>query len=270
MKTSLFALLALTLGGCSQAQSPPAPSPAAPPASSAARMAANVYPAPIAALVQRGLTIKGELPAPPGYKGYLADYAGQPVPVYLLPDGKHAVIGALFDAAGRDLTQGPLAEASMPVLPEATWKRLSDATWIAEGASHPKRIVYSFTDTECPYCHKLWQATQPLLAGGDVQVRYVMVAVIAPQSLGRAAAVLEAAEPAAAMRRHEAAFGHSPITPLQKVPAAVAERIQANNALMAKLGIAGTPGTLYKDSKGRVRMAVGMLPPDQIRRIFGP
>jgi thiol:disulfide interchange protein DsbG len=246
---SLF--LALVLGACSHAQDAPR------------------YPAPVQALVGQGITIKGTLPAPAGYKGFLGDYGGRPVPIYLLPDGQHAMIGTLFDAAGKDLTQGPLATASTPALDEATWTRLGKATWIAEGSSQPRRIVYVFTDTECPYCHKLWEATQPLLARGEVQVRHVLVAVIAPQSAARAAAVLNSPDPKLAMHQHESAFGHSPVVPLQNVPPATARRIDGNNALMDSLGISGTPATVYKDADGKVRMAVGMLPPDRIKAIFG-
>ncbi len=251
MKYWLSLLFTLGLGACAQAQDAPR------------------YPAPVQALVDQGLVIKGPLPAPPGYTGYLGDFGGRPVPVYLLPDRKHAMVGTLFDAAGKDLTREPLEAASTPVLDEATWKRLGQASWVAEGATHPKRIVYVFTDTECPYCHKLWEASQPYLAQADIQVRHVLVAVIAPQSAGRAAAILDAPDPKAALQQHERAFGHSPISPQKDVPAATAQRIQDNNALMDSLGISGTPATVYKDAAGKIQMAVGMLPADRTREIFG-
>lgn len=230
---------------------------------------AQDVPAPIRALASQGITIKGPLAAPPGFKGYVGDYRGQPMPVYLLSDGQHMVIGTLLDANGNDLTRAPLQAAVTPALNAATWAELAKASWIAEGATHPKRIVYVFTDTECPYCHKLWAATQPLLAGGDVQVRHVMVAVIAPQSRNRAAAILDAAQPQAALQQHESTFGHSTVAPEPSVPAATASRIDANNALMEKLGIQGTPATLYKDATGRVRVLQGMLPEDRLKAIFG-
>ena len=239
--------LALLLTACAQAQD---------------------YPAPIQALASKGITIKGSLPGPAGFKGYVGDYQGRPMPVYLLPDGKHVVIGTLLDAKGNDLTQQPLQAATAPSLSEATWAELGKATWIAEGANTPKRIVYVFTDTECPYCHKLWLATQPLLASGDVQVRHILVAVIAPQSLNRAAAILDAPHPKAALYQHENTFGHSTVQPLASVSTATEKRIAANIALMQKLGIQGTPATVYKDAAGKIRMAAGMLPDDRLKTIF--
>lgn len=230
---------------------------------------AKDYPAPIQALTSKGITIKAALKAPAGITGYVGEYHGRPMPIYLLPDGKHVVIGTLFDAAGNDLTQAPLQAATTPALDASTWAELGKASWIAEGATKPKRIVYVITDTECPYCHKLWLATQPLLAGGDVQVRHIVVAVISPKSLGRAAAIFDAKNPQVAMHRHEANFGHSPIQPESTVTPATGKRIEANNALMQKLGVSGTPATFYKDAEGKIRQVDGMMPAEQIKAVFG-
>ncbi|NII09520.1 thiol:disulfide interchange protein DsbG [Oleiagrimonas sp. C23AA] len=245
-------LLALGLVACSQASDAP-----------------NTYPAPIQALQNKGVKIKSTMQAPPGFKGYLGEYAGHPVPVYLLPDGKHVSIGELFDSAGEDVTQQALQEATQQPLGAATWNQLGKATWIAEGATHPKHVVYVFTDTECPFCHRLWAAVQPILSRGDTQVRYILVAVISPKSEPRAASILDAANPLAAMKSHEAGFRHSPVKPSISISSATQAHIQANTRLMSHLGFQGTPATVYKDDKGRIRTAVGMLPQTRVERIFG-
>ncbi|OZB59596.1 MAG: thiol:disulfide interchange protein DsbG [Lysobacterales bacterium 14-68-21] len=243
--------LALLLSACAQAQDTPN------------------YPAPVQALEAKGMTIKGPLPAPDGYHAYLGSYGGRPVPVYVPPDGKHAFVGVLFDEQGKDLTQGPMSDATKPVLDAATWASLEKSTWIAEGSPKASRIVYVFNDTECPYCHRLWAAIQPKLAKGEVQVRYVMVAVIAPKSESRAAAVLEAADPAATLRQHEQHFGNSPVQPVAKVSAATAKKLEDNATLMDTLGITGTPAVIYKDASGKIRQDDGMPPPDALDEIFG-
>lgn len=236
----------------------------------AASANAAELPAPVKALQQQGLTIRGEMPAPKGFRGYIAEYRGDVMPVYLLPDGKHTVIGTLYDANGEDLTSDAFADAVQPKLGAADWKALADSIWIAEGARQPKRVVYVFSDTECPYCHRLWQEVQPLLAGGDVQVRYIMVAVIKQASLGRAAAVLTAKDPAAALRSHEAHYADSPIKPLQDIPADMHQRIVANNHLMNRLGAFGTPAIVYRDADGKVHMIAGLpQDPARLKAIFG-
>lgn len=245
---SWFVALAFLLAACAQAQDS---SPA------------------IQSLTNKGISIRGSLPAPTGFKGYVGDYQGQAMPVYLLPDGKHVVIGTLFDQRGNDLTAEPMQTATMPALDATTWAELGKATFVAEGATEPKRIVYVFTDTECPYCHKLWQATQPLLAGGDVQVRHIIVAVISPRSPNRAAAILEATDPKAVLHQHERTFGNSSVQPVATLSKPVTAKLAANNALMDKLGVHATPATVYKDASGKLHLALGMLPEDKLKNIFG-
>ncbi len=231
---------------------------------------AGQLPAPVAALQKQGLQIRGTLPAPEGYRGYVAEYGGRSMPLYLLPDGRHVVIGNLFDADGNDLTSGPLRQAIKPKLDASTWKALADSTWIAEGARNPERIVYVFSDTECPYCHQLWQETQPLLADSHVQVRYVLVAVIRPESLGRAAAILADPNPSVQLRRHEDDYGHSPMTPMSQVPTGLKARLAANAALMNRLGATGTPAIVYRDAAGKLQLVAGLpSDPAQLKTIFG-
>ncbi len=257
MRYTLLAMLALlsiaALAACGQA-------------ADASRSAA--VPAAVKALGAQGINVQSSMDAPAGYKGYMATYRGHPIPVYLLPDGKHVVVGTLFDAQGNDLTQSALA-AAKPGLGQSAWARLGKATWIAEGPADAKRIVYVFTDTECPFCHKLWQAIQPDLRQGHVQVRYILVAVIKQESLPRAATILDATDPKAAFRRHESDFGHSPIQLEKPVADATRKKLAANTQLMSKMGIQGTPGIVYKDARGRVKMLQGMPPGPRVQAIFG-
>ena len=230
---------------------------------------AQEYPAPIQALVARGITIMGTMQAPKGFKGYVGEFSGQLTPVYLLPDGQTVTIGVLYDKHGRDLTNAAFRAATLSKLDPALWKQLGKATWIAEGSTKPKRIVYIFTDTDCPYCHKLWVETQPYLKQGDVQIRNIIVAVIAPTSLGRGAAVLTAKDPAEAMRRNELAFGHSPIEPLATVDPKIRARIEANEALMNRVNAFATPATVYRDAHGQIHMLLGLPDTASMQAIFG-
>ncbi len=226
-------------------------------------------PAPLRALIRNGVTIEAEMPAPQGFKGYVGKYGSDPIPVYLLPDGKHVIVGTLYDAQGKDLTQTAFQAAIKPGLDPALWDQLGHATWFAEGASSPARVVYVFTDTECPFCHTLWLVSRPYLRHGTTQVRNIVVAVIAPESLGRGAAVLMAADPASTWRKHEQAFGHSPLKSPASIPPAVGARIESNQALLARFKANGTPVTVYRDASGKVRMIQGVPDEDTLRAIFG-
>ena len=237
-------------------------------AAMAAEPQSSELPPPIRALTTKGISIEKPMQAPPGFLGYVGEYKGSKLPVYLLPDEKHVLIGSVYDAQGGDLTSAPFAEASTPAFGEAEWQKLEQATWIAEGASKPDRIVYAFTDTECPYCHRLWQESLPLLKGGKTQIRHLIVAVISPKSGPRAAAILQSKDRADAFQRHEQNFGHSPFPDSGEVPKDTGKILTANAALMNQLGIFGTPALIYHDAEGKVRVQSGVPDPATLRKIL--
>lgn len=278
MKMLLPVIAALLLSACAQASpdtlqanASGTPSGSAP---TAAKASTTSRPAPAASVVQRalaanGVELSGSLDAPAGFEGFVARYRGRELPVYALPDGKHIVIGTLLDLEGHDLTGPQMQKAASSGLGDAQWQALASAAWFAEGNPDAKRIVYAFDDTRCPFCHRLWKATQPLLEKGDVQIRTILVGVIAPESLPEAANILDAKDPAAAWNRNEENFGANPPPGDYASPAALA-KVRANTALMQKLGFMGTPSIVWKDAEGRIRALQGM-PRDQqgLEAIFG-
>ena len=85
------------------------------------------------------------------------------------------------------------------------WQRLSN-TWIADGAAgEAPRVIYMFSDPNCPFCNMFWKQARPWVEAGDVQLRHVMVGMLRPDSAGKAAALLAAKDPEAALNEHEAA-----------------------------------------------------------------
>ena len=129
--------------------------------------------------------------------------------------------------------------------------------------------MYVFTDPDCPYCNDLWQALRTARAP-EVQIRYLLVAVIDADSRGRGAAILEAADPAATLEKHERAFAKGAgIAPKPTVQPETAETVSVNAALMNALQIAGTPGLVYLDEHDVVKVFVGMPDAQQLRTIVG-
>ena len=56
----------------------------------------------------------------------------------------------------------------------------------ADGRADAPRKVYVFLDANCVYCAEFWADARPWVDSGKVQLRYVMVAVIAPTSVANA------------------------------------------------------------------------------------
>ncbi|HEX7338758.1 MAG TPA: thiol:disulfide interchange protein DsbG [Rhodanobacteraceae bacterium] len=251
--------LVLALAGCAKAEAPQKNASAAP-----AVAASTVE----KALAGNGLGIVGKLDAPAGYHGFVAMYHGRRLPVYVPPDGKHVLIGSLYTLQGQDLTGPAMRKVTDAGFTQKQWNALAASTWISTGKVASGRVVYAFMDTQCPYCHRLWQAAQPYLAAKNVELRVIPVAVISQASLPNAAAVLSAADPIKAWAEHETHPGQA--VPVSGAPASnVYAKLGANNQLMTRLGFYGTPGVVYKDARGQIHVVRG-LPPDaaDVRAIF--
>lgn len=206
-------------------------------------------------LADEGFEIVSSFDAPAGMTGYAARAPGQDVMLYATPDGSHVIAGDMLDATGQNVSD----VHRMKYLTEApeVWDQIESRPWIAIGAEEPSRIVYMITDPNCPYCNAVWRASEPYYADG-VQVRHVMVGILGPTSMPKAAAIQGADDPAAALARHEEAFAEGGIEVPEEVSAEAESAVMDNNGLMMSLGITGTPALFYKDDDGAVHKIVGM------------
>jgi len=152
--------------------------------------------------------------------------------------------------------------------PAEMMQHLDRAHWIASGRSSSTRVVYIFTDPNCPFCHDLWKALRTNRAP-EVQIRYLLVAVINADSRGKSAAILESDDPAHALEMHERKFDSGGIASKRGSSSATNETLGMNQALMQSLHIYGTPGLVYLDEHGAVKVFAGMPDPEQLRRIVG-
>jgi len=226
-------------------------------------------PKPIQTLLDQGLTISREFDAEAGMKGYVVDTGGQQMILYLTPDKRHLVHGNLIDENGMSLTARHMERyAPGPSFNDA-WEALGQATWIRDGSETAERVVYVFSDPNCPYCHQFWEAARPYV-GDNVQLRHIMVGILRPSSIGKAARLLAADDPEAALREHEENYDNGGAAPLESIPADIERALQENRQLMASVGSQATPTILFKDRNGEVRRLMGLPRTDEmLKRIFG-
>jgi thiol:disulfide interchange protein DsbG len=230
---------------------------------------AEELPEAIKAVEARGAEVVGRFDAPGGLKGYAARYNGQGMALYLTPDGEHVLIGSLLDANGEDLTRGQLEKLVYEPLGKEMWTRMQDSSWIADGKADAPRIVYMFSDPNCPYCNMFWKQARPWVESGKVQLRHIMVGMLRADSAGKSAALLSAKNPQAALNEHEAAGKASKLKALEKIPAELEEQLTANLMLMGELGAQATPAIFYVDDSGRLQQHQGAPRPEALEEIIG-
>lgn len=167
-----------------------------------------------------------------------------------------------------------IADANRPATSDlaALFSTLEKTYAITEGASSPKGVLYVFFDANCWYCHLTWKALQPYERVG-LQVRWVPVAYQKESSAGRAAAIMQARDRAAALRENEVGYRvqkyEGGIAPAAGPPAALLAQLEANTKLMERFGAPGTPALVWKDSAGSVQVKIGMPRLSQLPAITG-
>lgn len=226
-------------------------------------------PAPIQALTEQGVEIHSQFSAPSGLTGFGASAQGREMAVYLTPDGEHSIVGTLMDRQGNDITEPQLDEHVRAPLEAQTWALLEDSHWIQDGDPQASRVIYTFTDPNCPYCLQLWQESRPWVEAGDVQFRHIMVGILASNSPAKAAALLGADDPSASLEAHK----QGDEIKASAQPRAIEEQVFANNQLFEELGLYATPTSAYQhrneDGVVRIRRVEGMPSQERLEEMMG-
>jgi len=231
---------------------------------------AKNWPAPIKAIEAQGVEVIGTFKAPGGLTGYAGVVEMQPLAIYLTADGKYAIVGSMIDAKGNNLSQKSLENLVSKPMTDRVWKQLEQSTWVADGKTTAPRVIYTFTDPNCPYCNKFWNDARPWVASGKVQLRHVMVAILGPTSPGKAAAILAAKDPQAALTQHEQQHAAGGVKPLEQIPEKIGAQLDANQKLMQQLGSSATPTIFYKDASGKLQKMQGAPSAAMLPKILGP
>jgi thiol:disulfide interchange protein DsbG len=182
-------------------------------------------------------------------------------------------------------TQWSAGAAQTQAGPRPTWDDLAHSHWIADGRDDAPRKVYVFMDANCKYCTKFWSDARPWVDSGKVQLRHVMVSVIAPSSAGKAATLLVDPDPAKRLSSFEQAhaFGvvrmlaggqHASLEdpnlqPLEPIPTRISGLIDDDERLMHAFGLQGTPGIVFRLPTGQVVTRPGLLP-EEMTTVLGP
>ena len=147
------------------------------------------------------------------------------------------------------------------------WTKLKEAASIPEGTGG--RRLYVFFDANCPYCHDLYETLQPLIGPKQLKVAWIPVGILALSSFGKAADLLEAKDPTAALAQAERGFhqGGSAVRP-RRATSTVATELMSNARLLTATGGDGVPFLVYKDQEGRVHAVVGNPPQSALLRII--
>lgn len=157
---------------------------------------------------------------------------------------------------------GPAEKVSIPAI-------ATQAKGFTVGSTMSVRTVYVFFDPQCPHCSALWVAARPLKA--QAKFVWIPVGLINPASTSQGAALLAAADPAAAMDQHEASMTQKQggITASGNLDAQKAD-VQANTKLMNRFQFGSVPTIVAKHAiTGDLVVQEGSMPTAALANALG-
>lgn len=237
--------------------------------SACSRAGTGDRPPVLEALEAQGLTIVEEFPAGTGLRGFAAVAGQRPIAVYVTADGD-AIVGTRVDRNGNESDVMQLQELVAKPMGDRIWSQLASSHWVPDGSADAPRVIYTFTDPNCPFCNQLWLAARPWVDAGKVQLRHVMVGVIKEDSANKVATILAAEDPGARLAENERRFAQGGVPAAPSVPASVRSRLESNHMLMMELGFRGTPALVFRDDDGTVQRRAGMPQGNDLDVVMGP
>ena len=183
---------------------------------------------------------------------------------------RHSMFVFLFAFPAFFMAASPAVAAEKTTAAEARQKAaasmladIGQATWIRDGKS--AHVLYVFFDPNCPFCHKVYEMLRPQVQRGEVELRWIVIGTLMTTSIGKAASMLEAKDPAEAFHRNErgfsqatGSFGGIEEEPLPRDD--TLRKLSANLALLKRSGFDAVPALLYRTKDGKADIIRGAPP----------
>jgi thiol:disulfide interchange protein DsbG len=166
------------------------------------------------------------------------------------------------DASGPAAASAPAEAVSIPAI-------ATGAKGFTVGSTMSVRTVYVFFDAQCPHCAVLWEAAKPLRA--QAKFVWIPVGLLNAASTSQGAALLAAADPAAAMDEHETSMraqkgGITATGSLDTQRAAV----DSNTKLMNRFQFGSVPTIVAKHAvSGNLVVQEGSMPTAALANALG-
>lgn len=194
-----------------------------------------------------------------GITGYVLKRGGQYQIVYGQDD--YLILGQLISPEGENLS----AQYEEQYVPKPNVgqvvDQLKESRHLVTLGPDEAPTLYAFVDPNCVFCHRFYNDVKPLIEAGKLQVHFVNVAILKASSAGRAAAILEADDPAEAMATNEKDFDEQNeeggIEEAKSPAKDIQQAIDDHTELMQKAGGSGTPTLLYKrDDRWQIKVGL--------------
>lgn len=211
---------------------------------------------------QDKMSVLSTFPGPGNLHGFvLQPVGGQPVILYVDDKGKYAVYGTVINKEGVNLTEQDTEKYVKKYTALKMQDNLAETTPIKEGSDDAPYKLIVVADPNCSACHYAYNAMKPFIDKGELQVNWILVYFVRPDSEAKSAAIMSSKNPGEAMAKNEAGFDlkteEGGIAPMTNIPKLLKDELAGNMKFMQDTGINSTPTLIYYTSTGELKFIAG-------------
>ena len=193
-----------------------------------------------------------------------------PLIAYVDHNAHYMMIGALLNAKGVNLNYRNTQRYIMQAEQANAYQDVTNTTTFVEGKHNAPHKLTIIADPNCSFCHRFYTVTRPFVHSGQLAIRWLLVGFLKPTSAKRAALIIGATHPVAALAQNEQHFngqieeGGLPLSGALITPA-MTKAIATNNAYFSAHHFSGTPVLLYR-TKHNPHILSGFVNQAQLRK----
>lgn len=211
---------------------------------------------------QDKLSVLNTFPGPANLHGFvLQPEGGQPMIMYIDDQARYAVYGTVISANGENLTEKDTDQYVKKYTALKIADNLAETTPITEGRNDAPYKIIVVADPNCSACNYSYKAMKPFIDNGQLQVQWILVYFVRPDSQAKAAAIMSAKNPGQAMAENEAGFDmkteEGGIKALTNIPKPLVDELEGNMKFMHDTGISSTPTLIYYTKTGELKFIAG-------------
>lgn len=211
---------------------------------------------------QDKLSVLSTFPGPGNLHGFvLQPEGGQPMIMYVDDKGQYAVYGTVINGNGENVTEQDTEKYVKKYTAMKIADNLAETTPIKEGRDDAPYKLIVVADPNCSACNYSYNAMKPFIDKGDLQVNWILVYFVRPDSQAKAAAIMSAEDPGKAMAENEAGFNmkteEGGIAPLTDIPQLLLNQLEGNMKFMHDTGISSTPTLIFYTKEGELKYLSG-------------
>lgn len=211
---------------------------------------------------QDKLSVLSTFPGPGNLHGFvLQPQGGQPMIMYVDDKVQYAVYGTVISKDGENLTEQDNEKYVKKYTALKIADNLAETTPIKEGRDDAPYKLIVVADPNCSACNYSYNAMKPFIDKGELQVNWILVYFVRPDSQAKAAAIMNAKDPGKAMAENEAGFDmkteEGGIAPLTDIPKPLLEELEGNMKFMHDTGISSTPTLIFYTKEGELKYISG-------------